>query len=85
MCGFSQSKKGRMNRDVYCGAPKEVDAPNTTSIQTSTGSQYLKKRAGTVEKNNAGPSNASKIGGRTPAQVKRLRSQSHGTSVNPMA
>ena len=42
--GFNQSKNGTMNRDVCSGDIKLVEPTKITPSQTSSGSQYLRKR-----------------------------------------
>ena len=44
MCGLSHNKNGRTNKEVFCGAPKWVEAPKMTHIQKIKGSQWDMKR-----------------------------------------
>ncbi len=52
MFGAIQRRNGSTKREVLRGAPREVEALKTRTIQRRTGSQNLKKRATTAQKDN---------------------------------
>src|SRR6266496_2482506 len=43
MCGFSQRRKGTINRDVCCADIRSVEPTKITPTQITSGSQYLRK------------------------------------------
>src|SRR6266705_5095566 len=43
MCGFSQRRKGTINRDVCCVDIRSVEPTKITPTQITSGSQYLRK------------------------------------------